>query len=295
MTTKEKSPDISRVLKLKARIESDANLLGFVGSVPKGRDFQELVNYFKCLMPASVSRSVLEDSLFSLSGQSISQELLAETAWRLAGNLPRLRQGYAVLPWTHQARREWLPVHLTHAAKEFSSRGRPLVRYRAVVLAGSPTACKVDKVWPQRYLPIIARYIGFTRTAGAHPFQHYLQLVGLRMRVLFDPEHQSSTPMFEQVDEKQPGNVLAWNEMIMGWRQRRTWVCPEKFVLPEHPCHLCHIGLDRCKAAVHPQTYVMRECLRCRKQALHDPAGHGKHCLDCEFKKVLAESQGVEE
>lgn len=290
---KERSQNIARILKLKAKIETDIDLLSFVGSVPTGKDFEDLLACFRRLLPKTIASYVVDESLASLAGQTITPAILAETAWRLAGNLTRLSRGFVVPPWTHQVRREWVPVHVNGARQELSGRGTPLVRYSGVVLAGSPASLRFDKVWPQRFLPIIAGHIGFTRMRGEYPYQHFRQFIGLRLRVLFDPALSENRPVFDKVDDKQPSNILRWNRSLLSWRARKTWRCPKDYRLPEHPCHLCPVGLEDCLAAVHPKTYVIRSCLRCKRNKFHDPAGRSKICLDCEYRKMLEQHGGA--
>ncbi len=282
---------IKKILRLKDKIATDIDVLGFLGSVPKGKDFEEFVRCVVKAMPKSVKREAVGESLTALAGQPLTQELLAEYAWRLAANQNKLIANTPIMPWTSQRVGEWLPIHLTGARREFSATGKPLVRYTALILAGSPAGAKIEKVWPSRFLPLLSRYVGFGRLDSEYPYSHFLQMVGMRMKVLFDPALSQGRPAFDKVRQTQPPSLIEWNRMLLNWRARRTFKCPKKYPVDVHPCHLCHVGLDQCQAAVHPKTYRMEVCRKCDKQKFHDPASTSKICMDCEYQKLKGEQR----
>lgn len=273
--------NIGRILKLRQKIRQDTDLLGFLGSLAHGRAFDELVRATIRVLPAGMQRPAVEDSLKLWAGQPVTETMLDELSWRLAANTDQLRRGRPAMPWLRQEVDEWLPVHFLLANREFSPRRKPLIRYTILIMAGTPAGLKIEKVWPQALLPILARRLGFTQSQGPQPYLHHRQIVGLRCKVLISAELSRQAPSFDRIQAQQPPSLLEWNRTVLGWRQRHNWPCPYAFPWPEHPCHLCHVGLDECQAATHLKTYVKRLCVGCQQVQFFEPDQHSPYCLSC--------------
>lgn len=205
---------------------------------------------------SGIPEQVLHDSLQHLVGQTLTEQILADTAWRLAGNWRRMQQGIAALPWTVQQGQEWVPVHVT--AMQMLER-RPTDRdqrlaFSLQVLAGSPCPRLITKSWSYKFCFMLGRRLGYTSRRGHRPMLDPAEIVNLRMLVLLDPEYcRDGQPGFDKIHCG--GSLLKWNKRVIGKRHRivdnKPWPCPQGF---RWRCFQCHVGFDQCEAATHRMT-----------------------------------------
>lgn len=275
--------DINRVLRVRAAILGDVDIACYVGSKPEGRDYEYLVRAFRARLPGS-DLAAVRRSLLQLTGQPITRARLEETAWRLAGNVPLLRAGVPVSPWSRQPHPEWVPLQIVDSRLWVTKRGRRGGMFQFRVMAGTPCPLLIDKFWTREFCGLASRRMGFTKLRGKYPFQHIAQLVGMRLVVRLSPERSREQPDFDELAEAK-GAILSHNRRLLKARSPLHRRCPHDYPTSQ-ACHLCPMGMDRCDLATHRATYVFRYCRACQKDAWLDPATAEPICIDCQYKRV---------
>jgi hypothetical protein len=252
------------------------------------KTFTKFVNAFHGLLPSGIDPSIVRDSLRHLAGTKLTGLKIETEAWRLLGNVQRLKDYYAVPPWTKQQQDEWVPLQIIQSRLFRTPRGKIGHLFRMRILAGLSCPLVVEKFWSQSFGFIMARRIGFTQPSGPLPFRDGSELVQLRLFGLVEPDRSDSKPDFEKV--KCPASMVKHNKKIIRDRQRgegTDFRCPYEFI---HQCYLCPIGYAQgertCPVAVHPATYVKDLCERCGGAKYHDPSRKGSTlCVDCQNAK----------
>lgn len=290
-----KTYSIPQVLALKNKICADHNVRGSLGELL----VEEELNYFfqalRRVLPKDIPPESLLQSVRHLSGLRLTEPMLRELAWRLAGNVPRLRQGHAAPPWNRQAVSEYVPVEITsvHKLRRF---GQIYAEWTGLILAGTPVGLSVTKTWSLRFCRAVSQRFGFSKPWGGHPFNDPAEFYGLRMYVLIDPQHCGSSPGFADVwydddgEKIKPGSCFAYNQELIRIRYRVPGVfeCPQGYPDSQH-CYLCPQGTEHCLAATHPRTYEPRRCETCQTDdAYFDPAFPRRTmCVDCHQRQQL--------
>lgn len=275
--------DLNRIFRVKQAIEGDMDIVCYVGSKPEGSDYEYLVRRFRDRLPGADTTAVRR-SLLELTGQAITQQRLRETAWRLAGNLPKLQAGSPVMPWTRQQVFEWVPLQIISSKLWVSRRGKRGGMFQMRILAGSPCPLIVEKFWSREFCGMAARRMGFTKLRGKYPWQHISQLVGMRFLGRISPERSREQPDFDEIAEGK-GGLLTYNRKLIRARAPINRVCPRDFPTSQ-ACHLCPIGMSECDLATHLRTYVYRHCRSCKQDAWIDPSTGEQVCLSCQYKRV---------
>lgn len=252
-------------------------VLSYLGTAPRAEEFDGLVDAFQSVLPTSVRREALYDSLTHLAGRELTLDALRDTIWRLAGNVRRLRSGQAVTPWSRQPLDEIVPAQIVRYAPERNQYARVGGRYHFRVLAGTSCPMVISTFWTQTQCRMVARRVGFTSAKKKFPFQHPAQLFGMRMYLHIEAELSVKQPTFAGIDV---GSSMAdWNRTLLKQRLRIDFTCPHDFT---HPCHNCPVGVDECDAAVHLRTYTHKTCARCNASSLFDPEyPKSRLCVNC--------------
>jgi hypothetical protein len=261
--------------------------------------FHEFVSAVANLLPPSISYEVVERSILHLAGVEITNEVLDEMCWRLAGNLDRLRHGMAVPPWSRQPDKEWVPMQIASVVKTvLTSRSKTTgadVRRRGawfqyMILGGSSAGRVIQKQHTYEFCHYIKEVMGFSKydrkrytrvitNTITYPFADVTELCRLRLFGLIDPAKCKDGPDFSEIANST--SFVQWNREIFRKRQRLKFACPMDYPLDAVPCFRCEIGADRCKAACHPTTYVRKPCDICKKEGWFDPSGTFTSCVDC--------------
>jgi hypothetical protein len=237
---------LSRIARLRQQLTDDA-MLEFIGYTPHGATFEDLVQ--QLAITADVPPEVMRESVRNLAGTLLTQKVVYDTAWRIAGNLQRLRGGIAVPPWTIQHEPEWVPVQILE-----SERAGPDMHFVLRIMAGTPCPLKVHTRWSSQMCWMLARRAGYNARQG-FPYSRPEELVNMRLLAVVDPARSRTSPVFAQYSFTE--QLRRWNRMIIGYRFRREgsqeWPCPEGYT---HACYECPIGYDRCPAGTHRHTFT---------------------------------------
>lgn len=230
------------------------------------------------------SHPAVMDSIRCRSGRVLTLPEAKELAWRLGGNVDRLRNGESVLPWAHQDGFEWAPVQIIssryHVRKSSGApRGESGRIFHFRFLAGSPCPGTASKFWSNRMLAFVSRHIGFT-DVRRHLFKKDgAELTSLRMLVFLEPHLSRQGPGFKQIHC--PPSLLEYNQGIIKMRRRIGFKCPFNYA---HECFQCPRGLQACEAATHPEEFERRICASCGKEAWFDtdPRFLNDFCCACQ-------------
>jgi len=224
-------------------------LTEFYGFTPRGEHFEDLVDAICASLPGAQRHAVF-DSIRNLAGNMLTEELMDDTAWRLAGNLDRLKSGIAVPPWTVQTEKEWMPVHFIQREFGQTSTGAPGSFFDLRILAGTACPLTIKTFLTSGVCGLFARTCGYTNRRGDRPYGHASELCNLRTLALIDPEHcRQGKPGFWDIDCKPA--YKKWNLSIIDKRFRRGFECPHDFM---HHCYQCPVGYLDCPAGTHPFT-----------------------------------------
>jgi len=241
--------NLKRVFQMRDKLSND-KLTEFLGFSPSGGHFDDLVNAVSDEFPR-VRHRVIRDSMEYLAGTLLTEVELKRLAWRLAGNITRLRDGIPVLPWHAQHELEWMPAQILSWQHEHTPGRKPGSRYTMRVLAGTACPMKLTTFMSRGLCHMIARRAGFTSLRHAYPFDHQSALVNCRLWALVDPERcYEGRPGFQEFGCS-PG-LIKWNKDILKMRNRKGgFSCPYGY---EHRCFKCAVGYLECPAATHRET-----------------------------------------
>ncbi len=271
-----------RVSKLRKEL-AEVALLRFYGCPIRGDNFQSLAaTLAKSLKLKGAARDALADSLRYLLGRDFDMDVGRELAWRLAGNLERLKAGEPVPPWTAQRGLEWVPVQVTGGRKSWKKAEKGRMRfgwtYLFTVLAGSPTGRDIRQWWTTDKAAVVGARLGFSRKPPYHR-EDMDELVGLRFCALLDPKLSDRGPGFHHIHC--PSTFEEYNREVIKKRRRIDFACPEGF---PHSCSQCFVGTRECPAAVHRETYVSKYCTGCGREWWFDtdPRFVNDYCIHCQ-------------
>lgn len=243
---------IPRVFQLRDRLLDD-ELSRFIGVQLNAENYHELVtNVYQVLN--GVKKPVVADSLSEYAGRTLDEYELKIAAWRIAGNVSRMKEGKSINSITYKYEQEWVPVQILSAHKSYSRKQDTLFRFR--ILAGVGCPSKMRKQFSRDFCRFLARRIGFTSRRGSRVFSHPYELVNLRLWVFLDPTASNlrGQPQFSSITMS--SGTLQWNREILRMRFRQDWSCPFDYT---HPCFRCHVGYIDCPAGTHRRTYELDE------------------------------------
>jgi hypothetical protein len=241
------------------------------------------------LRKAKVPRGVATKSCVLLAGRELSRPLLAEFAWKVAGNLDRLRRGEPLGPPGPPPAPEWAPFQVVAALPGRNRRGDLGAEFAVRALAGRYCPGRSTVFWRRPAYTFLSRSLGFSRGGGPRPFTHPMQLVGLRFFGLLEPERSGDAPGFRQVQAG--AAMLEHNRAVLARRFRPPdgADCPFGFDGAAYtPCHRCGLGYrgqdgeDACLAACRAQPLEARPCPACgQAEAAFDLDASDRLCLKC--------------
>jgi hypothetical protein len=253
-----------------------ALLENYLNVVVDGSALYSIVGVVMDALPDAVVRSAVFDSVRLLAGTQLTRRFIKEFAWRLAGNVDRLIDGYPVLPWTRQVADEVVPVcvELVKPAKRKDEFG---FTFHCRVLAGSPCPLLFQQFFSASSCRAIARVIGFsTNSWGEYQYAGMgLHFVNLMFFAHLDAEKSRTQPYFQRVSIS--SGMLKANRRLLEVRCRAK-PCPQDF---QWPCANCFVGYTECVHGVHKSTYARRHCSGCNSESYFDPDHPDVVCVNC--------------
>ena len=244
----------------------------------QGDVLDQVVTQLRRELPNGISRDVLFESVRGLAGVTLTELEATRLAWRLAGNIPRLRTGEAATPWATQREDEWVPLQITQALEGRDRRDKRGYHFTFRVLAGSSCPDTLNAFWSRAFIRMVARRIGFGAPWGRYPFHRGPELVGLRLLGEVSASRSVYRPTFHEVAA--PSGLIKWNRERVLRQRLRIIPCPLGF---QHACHRCAVGYDQCVAGTHRSAYVQRTCDLCGTEAAYfDPDRQTPHCISCD-------------
>ncbi len=242
-------------------------------------------------LPGVHHRPTVEESIAALVGTYVDEAIIAETAWRLAGNHRRLRQRKAVPKWHVQKFHEWVPAQVISCRRTRHPRAGMGATVTFRILAGTPAGLGVSKWWSFARCRMHARDFGFSRPPSpkaVHPpkfvYSAPEQLVSMRCYLLVTPKASGNEPGFEYAGF--PASVKPWNSELIKCRLRTLpqYRCPQGHP-QSFPCHKCPIGYINCKPGTHKSDWVEGQCAACgQADAFFDPDVKSETCISCTIK-----------
>lgn len=287
------SYDLNRIFALRNKLCEDL-VLTFSQEIGTVVLLKELTAVALRHLPPGIRERAVRDSLVDLLGKSLDRPLLYQVAWRLAGNVPRLKRNQAATPWLHQRQTEKSPAVIVHVERLTRENGSASARQRETggmvtfeVQAGTQTGMRLRKWWSTRFASRHRQALGFARLSRRPDnlppgkpflgFEDIRQLAHLRLSLRFTQESCKDGLDFDGF--VCPPAALEHNRKLLTLRARIEHPCPLGYT---HSCHVCSVGQDQCRAACHPLTYTQKPCTGCQKQqAFFDPAIRREVCVEC--------------
>lgn len=226
------------------------------------------------VLPVSVSESAVFESIRILAGTKLTRKTAAELAWRLAGNVDKLIAGIPIAPWTQQIDDERVPVRLEELQPMRKKKVNGYL-FCCRALAGSPCPMRFTQFISVSSCRGIAETLGFSKPWGPYPYRTPLHFVNLLFYAHIEADKSKTQPSFSKISVS--SSMLRENREKIEIRCR-TKPCPQQFT---HACAFCWVGYDSCEAAVHPTTYVARECATCNAIGWFNPGEASLSCQQC--------------
>ena len=228
-------------------------------------------------LPSKIPETVTQACAIQLSGKQYSERDWQVFAWRVAGTVNQMRDGYIPVPWTSPGIKEWVPVQVLRVDPAATRNNEHRYRLQLRILAGTAAPLIFDKVCTTAWTSFFSRNAGFTNYKGVRPYSSVYQLSGFRFNALLDPAlSRFELPAFK--DLKVNASALQHNVALINMRYRNNFRCPKDLTFD---CHNCAIGCQECPAATHLYTFRKLYCMQCSKQAWCDPEVSEQLCISC--------------
>ncbi len=279
MSTMENHPplpglSIKRILAHRDKLVS--KLVSFVGGKLEGDLFHSFVDSLHEALPEDILKSTVHNSIKNLLTEELTQALLLETCWRMAGNIPTLMRHRPVTQWLFQSDFEWIPASVSDVFT--SKQHKQLVNtFTFQSLAGTLVPRKLMQTWSLKKTHYLATYrnekglgFGFCRSRinsrGEQRSQNLLsnvhQFYGLQCFLLLDPKRSQQDPFIVEIGHSYA--TVLHNRKLIAARDRQQTPCLKGFPAT-HECFCCPYGIDRCELATHNLTYIRSKCKCCEK------------------------------
>lgn len=239
-----------------------------------GQTFIEFFADVFAVLPQTVSRDAVFESLRLLAGTTLNYREALAFAWRLGGNIHRLSAGETVHAWTQQLVDEWAPIQI-NTVEPFIRKNKPGYLLHCVVLAGSPCPVKFTQFVSRPASTAIARSCGFTSRRGKRPFFYPEYLTSLVFYGLIDAVKSDVKPRFTKV--RHSAAAKSCNKQLLDIRYR-TVPCVRNY---QHECRHCVLGYDECPAAIRKVALRLQPCNRCAKETYFELRSFGYCCIVC--------------
>ena len=271
---KTKGFSLQRVLARRDQLFS-VSLRPYIGSSLVGQTIQDVCDDLAAVLPQTVSRAALSESLRVMAGTDMTQRTARELAWRLAGNVDKLIAGEPAFPWAGQFSDEVVPVRVERMRFEKRQKTKGYVLY-CRALAGSPCPMVFPQFFSLRSFRAVCRTLGFSAPWGQYPMATPLYFVNLVFFAHLEASRSAETPYFKTISAS--AGLVTHNKPKIAVRCR-VKPCPLGY---KHECSKCWMGYNECPAAIHPRTLVQRPCTQCAAVGFFEPEDEGAICLNCQ-------------
>jgi len=263
----------ARLRKYRDRL-AEQSLRPYIDAVISGDTLRDVCRDVLAELPAAVSQPALFDSIRALAGTRLTRQAAYALAWRLAGNLEKLKAGMPVLPWTRQLEDELVPVRV-ESVRPYKRKTMQGYMLECRAIGGSPCPMTFNQFFSQNSCRAISQSLGFSAPWGAYPYTTAMHFLHLLFFAHVEAERSRETPAFSKVSVS--SSMFQHNRALIEVRTRAR-PCPDAY---EHSCVHCWLGTDQCAFATHTRTYVTRHCDGCQTEAFFDPQDGGVLCVRC--------------
>jgi hypothetical protein len=260
----------------------------YIGRDVQAHEYIDFVRQVSELMPAGVRRKALHDSLVCFHGRPVTNDLVVDMSWRLAGNIDLLREGVPVTTDVALTRKGWCAVQIVKVTPTVinrhtrnKQRGSNLTLF---VLTGHAAGVTINRFRSMGQMYSLSRLMGFSAPHKQLPYRDERELFGLRFGALMDPSCVSKEGTIWYSDSCCEGTMLSRNKQILSRRNRIDFACPLGKDAESFPCFRCWKGTESCSASVHLKDYEEDYCEYCKQDSLFDPDTiHPIHnmCVNC--------------
>lgn len=251
-------------------------LRGYTDQHVVGNVIYEITDSLCAVMPPTVSRNAVFQTIRLLAGTQLTAKAAAKLAWRLAGNIDVLSAGEPVVPWTKQIQDEIVPVCIEKVVP-LKRKDKHGYVFHCRALSGTPCAEVFTQFFSANSCRAISRVVGFsTNSWGPHQYAGIgLHFVNLMFFAHIEAEKSRDKPVFHRVSVT--SSMLKANKSLLEVRCR-VHPCPQNF---QHSCVNCFMGYNECAYATHPKTYVEQHCRTCNAVSFFDPDNPATMCINC--------------
>jgi hypothetical protein len=261
----------------------------YVGKDVSKEEFRAFTKKILNALSKDLAIDCVQPSIAHLHGRPITQAVVNETAWRLAGNVDALRAGEVVTQDVATRRQGWCalqvvsvkPILMNPKSKDKKKRGSLLSLF---VMSGHAAGCRIDKFFSLSHLKYLSKEIGFTAPFKEYPYRDEREFFGLRFGGLFlSSLVRDNKPGFSEVCSTATMN--GWNKDMFKRRKREGFACALEMNYEQLPCFRCFMGAESCSAAVHQKDFEQDVCAFCGLESMFDPDSPGyalDMCVNCE-------------
>lgn len=216
-----------------------------------GTALTDIVEAVHAALRGKVPRSVVFPSvLASFGGRTVTEAMWDRFAWRMAGNLGRLKAGLPLPPEPVLEHPGWVPLRVLDHAAATRRDGAPAVAYTFRAMAGPMATATLTHQWSRRAWPALAVRLGFSRRGrGPYVTRDPAELVNLWLMAWLDPDLERRRYAWRSITVTPV--MRDHNRDLLAIRFRKV-PCPQG---RDHPCLACPVGYQGpggCPAALRP-------------------------------------------
>lgn len=202
---------------------------------------------------------------------------------RFAGQIVRLREGRAIVPWGVLSPLDWSVVQIVDmmpGVRHYRGRDTSGKIVKMHGLAGPLSGELFDWFFPIASSRPLAIKLGFSRfSRGKYPKESDREMCQLRLAV--QAEAKDKKPLIRATDC--PSVVVAYNREVMAKRLRRDFDCPFSY---HHKCYQCPHGANECPASVRYSPLELKLCSECKCEEHHPTESWAAGvCVKCVNKR----------
>ncbi len=253
--------------------------------------FERLIEI--CMNNAGIAEpdyETFEQSVLYLAGRRFKESLIKTLAYRLAGNVDRLRHKLITPPWRRQQVAEWVPVQAVAVHRVAHDRWGVAARITLKILAGTPCPMTARVRWSFKRCRYVASELGFRQYGkkkddpAPFPYARPEELTTMRWEMLVDPDLSEGDPYLTEVRYKPA--LQDWNKAQLRRRMRIDFTCMAGHPLG-FPCSQCAVGYVNCPAATHRENWLIKGCRECQRPGqFWDLDQCRDSCIECYMRSL---------